>query len=227
MARLKLSPKMMMVLAWSAIYLTLAAIIGMEIGWGQRINLTLPIPRLKPAQSVDHPLQPEFVLTPIAQGFADTTARPVFSPTRRPPPPPPPPEPPKPMMQKGQFVLLGVLITKEKKVALLREVANGKAARVEEGKEIKGILLSKAEPEKVTLTQFGDSEELTLKIQVPPKPPAPAPAQQAAPQPGQAPPQAANSVAGALAVPAPSAAPPGAGDAYVNRRRSLRGLPPI
>jgi hypothetical protein len=152
-------------LGWVLVYLALAGALGMELGWGRRIRLPIPVPKPAPAVRVDYSVQPEFALLPLEQGFAETTARPVFTPVRRPPPPPAPPEPPKPTMKKGQFVLLGALITKEKNIALLREVATGKATRVEQGKEIKNITVANVLPEKVILTQYDDTEELELKIQ--------------------------------------------------------------
>jgi len=155
----------MRVIGWWLAYLALAGAVGMEVDWGRRIRLPLPIMKPTPAARVDYPIQSEFTLLPLEQGFAETTARPMFSPFRRPPPPPPPPAPPKPAMQKGQFVLLGALITKDKSIALLRDVATGKSTRVEQGKEIKGIMVANVLPEKVTLTQYDDSEDLVLKIQ--------------------------------------------------------------
>jgi hypothetical protein len=202
-------------IGWGLTYLALAGVIGMELDWGRRIHPSLPMPKLAPAARVDYPVQPEFSLLPLEQGFAETTARPVFTPVRRPPPPPAPPAPPKPAMQKGQFVLLGALITKDKSVAVLRDVASGKAMRVEQGKEIKGITVANIYPEKVVLTQYDDSEELVLKIQpMLPKPAPSAPPAQTG-QPAQA------------AQPAPGAAGGGDPNSVINRRRAVRGLPPI
>ncbi len=216
-------PWIVKAVGFGAAYLALALVIGLESDWGRRIRPPLPVP--KPAQETraDYTIQPEFTLLPLEQGFAETTARPMFIPVRR---PPPPPAPPKPAMQKGQFVLLGALITKDKSIALLREVATGKAIRVEQGKEIKGITVANVYPEKVALTQYDDTEELVLKIQpltklpaVPmPSPVAPktaAPVQAGQPQP--APPQ-----------PAASSMPPAElGRAQINERRATHGIPPI
>lgn len=166
----RVSLRIVRVVGWGLAYLALAGAIGLELDWGRRIHPSLPIRKPTPAARVDYPIQPEFTLLPLEQGFAETATRPVFTSARRPPPPPAPPAPPKPAMQKGQFVLLGALITKDKSIALLREVATGKATRVEQGKEIKGITVANVLPEKVTLTQYDDSEELVLKIQLSPKP---------------------------------------------------------
>lgn len=218
------------VIGWGLIYLVIAGMIGVELDWGRRIHPPLPVPKPAPVVRVDYPIQPEFTLLPLEQGFAETTARPMFTQVRRPPPPPLPPEPPKPAMQKGQFVLLGALITKGKNIALLREVATGKATRVEQGREIKGITVSEVLPEKVILTQYDDTEELALKIQpatTPQETPQAKPVRQAKPAPQN--PDIAK----------PRASAPAEGNenkrssAYnekekmlQNNRRSARGLPP-
>jgi hypothetical protein len=214
----RVNPGTVKAIGWGLTYLALAGVLGLELDWGRRIHPSLPVPKPTPAARVDYPVQPEFALLPLEQGFAETTARPIFTSARRPPPPPAPPAPPKPTMQKGQFVLLGALITKDKSIVLLRDVATGKATRVEQGKEINGIKVANVYPEKVVLTQYDDTEELVLKIQPLPKS---AIAPKAAPgQPVQAPPQPA---------PPPSASMPASklGQTLINERRASMGLPPI
>lgn len=210
------------VIGWGLVYLALAGAIGLELDWGRRIHPSLPVPKPTPAARADYLIQSEFALLPLEQGFAETTARPAFTPVRR---PPPQPAPPKPAMQKGQFVLLGALITKDKSIALLRDVATGKATRVEQGKEIKGVTVASVYPEKVVLTQYDDTEELVLKIQSSPKPLAApnvaTPTQASRPQPVSQPvPQPA---------PPPAASMPPAelGRTLINERRASHGLPPI
>ena len=200
---------------WGLIYLGLGGVIGTELDWGESIRPGLPVPKSTPAARVDYPLQPEFSLLPLPQGFAETTARPVFTPDRQ---PPPPPAPPKPAMQKGQFVLLGALITKEKNIALLREVSTGKATRVEQGKAINGITVANVYPEKAVLTQYDDQEELVLKIQPmskqrPAATIAPPPPRVGQPQP--------------VPQPAASAPPSEINRALINSTRAIHGLPPI
>lgn len=199
--------------------LALMAVIGNEIGWGQRISLQPP--KSKPQQSkvVLAPLRPEFGLPPLEQTYTEVLARPLFVPGRRPPPPPPPVVPPKPAMRKGQFMLVGVILTKDKNVALLREIATGKVSRVERGKEINGILVASMEKERVVLKQWDDQEELVLKFQPMPKM---LPTAQAMPPP-MAPPQ--TGIPGM----APPGAPPGTPikpQDVIAQRRALHGLPP-
>lgn len=209
----KLTPGGVRAVGWGLAYLALAGVIGMELDWGRSIHPLLPVPKPAAAARADYPIQPEYTLLPLEQGFAETTARPMFTPGRL---PPPPPAPPKPAMQKGQFVLLGTLITKEKSVALLRDAATGKATRVEQGKEIRGITVTNVLPEKVNLMQYDDSEELVLKIQSAPKP---------FNAPNAAPPIQPNQTQ-----PAPQQAASAASSdkrAIINARRAAQGMPPI
>jgi hypothetical protein len=130
-------------------------------------------------------------------------------------------------MQKGQFILLGALIIRGKSIALLREVATGKSTRVEQGKEIKGITVANIYPEKVLLTQGGETEELVLKIQPAAKQPTAPKVMPIQPQ-AQAAPQAAPGTPQNSA-PVTAAPPDGGGDpqSLINRRRAARGLPPV
>lgn len=191
---------------------SLMAVIGTEIGWGQRISLPTPVSKPQQTKVALAPLQPEFSLPPLEQTYTEVLVRPLFVPSRRPPPVPPPPPPVVPAMRKGQFVLVGVILTKEKNIALLREIANGKISRVEQGKEINGILVASMEKEKVILKQWDDKEELVMKIQPMPK----MPTAQAGPpgMPGQP----------GVPTAVPTAAP-GAKD-VIAQRRAMRGLPP-
>lgn len=189
--------------------------IGVELGWGRRISLPLPQPKAQETKLALTHLQPDFGLPPLEPTYAAMLERPLFVPTRRPPPPPPPVVPPKPAMRKGQFLLVGVILTKDKKIAFLREIANGKMLRVEEGKEINGIRVASMEKEKIVLKQWDDQEELVLKIQPMPKL-APAPQAAVPARPGQP---------GVPAAAPQPGVPTGVQD-IVSQRRALRGLPP-
>jgi len=117
-------------------------------------------------------------------------------------------------MRKDQFILDGIIITKDKNIALLREVATRKMVRVELGQEINGMQIEKLERDKITFKQGDEREELLLKIKTgPSKPGRPAsPQTPAVPLPG-----------------APVAAPTdNVGDprSVFERRRALRQQPP-
>lgn len=227
----RLNPGAWMAIGWVLSYLVLAGAIGLELDWGRHILPHLPVPKPIPAARTDYPIQPEFTLATLEQSFAETTARPVFTPVRR---PPPPSVQTTSALKKGQFILLGALITNDKSIAMLRDVATGKAMRVEQGREISGITVDKIYPEKVVLTQGGETEELVLKIQPAAKPPTVPKAVPGQPpiQPAQAAPQAA---AGTPPGNAPGNAQGAATSAdggvdpqsLINRRRATRGLPPV
>jgi hypothetical protein len=129
-------------------------------------------------------------------------------------------EPPKPTMRKGQFILDGIIITKDKNIALLREVASRKMVRVELGQEINGMQVEKLERDKITFKQGDEREEVILKIKTVSgptgKPGSPrAPAQLAAP---------AVPLPGApVAAPEQNVADP---RSVFERRRALRQQPP-
>lgn len=163
------------------------------------------------------------------------------------PPPPSPPsrptapvveEPPKEKMRKGQFVLDGIIIARDKNIALLREVSTRKTVRAELGEEINGMLVEQVEPDRITFKQGEERELLILKVKTGPKPARQSiPARQGGPGGGAvpvsspvAPAEPANTVPGAApaaAIPAPSVAD---GDpatpSFVERRRALRQRPP-
>jgi len=108
------------------------------------------------------------LLPPVAvgapeQAYPQMTARPLFIPTRR--PAPPLETAPQQAFQPGQFVLLGVTIAGNTRIALLREKANGRIHRVEKGGDVNGIKVAEIEPEKVKLTQSGSSEDVQLTVQ--------------------------------------------------------------
>ena len=210
-------PRHFLNIVFLAILVLLIWTIGTELGWGTRINTPLPQPTPQKNRPAALPLQPAFVLQPL-NSYTTILDRPLFTPNRHSlpatptlhqhktsttsthhsPPPPPllpvPVEPPQPTMRKGQFILDGIIITKDKNIALLREEITRKVMRVELGQEINGMLIEKLDRDRITLKQGDEREELVLKIKtVPNQPGKPAglsiPAQiatPAAPPPGTA-----------------------------------------
>jgi hypothetical protein len=143
---------------------------GYEADWGK----PAPRPVVKPARQVplkEIRLAPDFALLGPDQDLAATTARPLFNPARR------------PLQGAGQagsaqgsglpggrFTLTGVSISDESRVALLRDAATSKTVRVEQSKEVNGVLVESVTPDKVTLKLGTEREEITLKIAPPPPP---------------------------------------------------------
>jgi len=74
-------------------------------------------------------------------------------------------------MKKGQFVLVGVLITPTQRSALLRDVQTNKTETVALVGVVRGITLGEVEPTRVLLRQGAESEELLLNVQTGPRPP--------------------------------------------------------
>jgi hypothetical protein len=246
--KLPFEPRHFTTLLLLALILFLTGTIGTELGWGNRVNLPVPPPKPQKTRPAVLPLQPEFALRSLDKSYTEILARPLFVSSRRPLPPkfvssqrsassastrrprsllspPSPPlvpvaiEPPKPTMRKGQFILDGIIITKDKNIALLREVASRKMVRVELGQEINGMQIEKLDRDKITFKQGDEREEVILKIKTvsgPGKSGSPhAPAQLAAP---------AVPLPGApVAAPEQNVADP---RSVFERRRALRQQPP-
>ncbi|MGC2459122.1 MAG: hypothetical protein WA435_14130 [Gallionellaceae bacterium] len=191
--------------------------IGAELRWHQ-LSGKQPSKSLQSPHNGNEPtlaMKPELVLPPLERTYNQILTRPLFIPSRRPPASPSGSSLPS-SMSKGQFTLVGVILTTDKKIAMLHEIATGKVFRVEQGKEINGMQLEKLEPEKVTLKQGDEREELLLKIQ-------PSVKQQlaAAPQPGN---PANPGPAGTPAVPGQANIPDGQlspQQQFLARRRAL------
>ena len=144
-----------------AVLLALLLVIGYETGWGSRWGAALPALAMKPATAVEAKLLPALVATPAEVAYPETAERPIFAPLRRPAPPGAGPS----SMVKGQFVLQGVTMHGNLRIALLREKSNGRVHRAEKGREVNGISIAEIEPERVTLRQGDDQEVLTLGVQ--------------------------------------------------------------
>lgn len=137
---------------------------------------------------------PEFVLPNADTGFPEVVSRSLFTAARR-------------StgvatvggiraMKKGQFVLVGVMITPRQVSALLRDVQTQKTEAVAKDGSVRGMTLVDVTPTRVVLRQGAEVEELPLNVQIglrapvnaPPGAPSPAsntpsPTLNASPQP--------------------------------------------
>ena len=190
----------------AAICVLLAAVIGVEAGFGASLRDAMRPSSMKPALPTDAKLLPAIVATAPEQAYPETVARPLFTPTRRPAPPPVPVA--QSTFQRGQFVLAGVIVVGDNKVAMLREKSNNRIHRVEQGKEVNGIKVAEIQREQVTLAMGAEQEVLTLSVLRPAAGSSMGPAAMqgpfgatggAAPAPGVPPPQQAPSPAGQVA----------------------------
>jgi hypothetical protein len=182
----------------------LAAVIGVEGEFGASVGSVVRPGAASRAVATDAKLLPPLIAIAPEVAYPETAARPVFTPTRR--HAPEAPAPAQSTFQKGQFVLQGVIVVGDNRVAMLREKSSGRIIRIERGREVNGIKVVEIQPETVTLSLGSEEEKLTLSVQKPaPALPAAA-AAAAAPQGG---PFASTAPAGAPATAAPPpAAPP-------------------
>ena len=201
--------------------------------WGQGKQLerellkmrTLPVTPVPPQK-----ILPEFTLPDKDAGFPEILARPVFSVSRR---PPSVATKDAGAMKKGQFVLVGVLISPGTRAALLRDVATGKVQTVSQSAVVRGMTLSQVQPDRALLRLSDESEELPLNVQTGPKLVAPqrvpvAPGQPAPGLPGLAPASSAPATAPKPQVPASAAMPAAAASAPLSSasRPAAPPLPP-
>jgi hypothetical protein len=73
-------------------------------------------------------------------------------------------------MKKGQFQLMGTIITDEIRIAVIKEISSGKERQIVKGFTINGLQLELVEADRIVFTQYEDREEIRLKIQRSPKP---------------------------------------------------------
>jgi len=193
----------------------LAVVIGWETDWGRALETHPPPAEAIAPKPVVTSLLPEFAIEGGVAARAETAQRTLFNPTRR-PAPPAVQDAAAMRMQRGQFALTGTMIVDGKSTAFLREVAGGKARRVQTGEKINGLLVAEVKPDRVKFTLGDESEELVLKVAVNPRPTAPpaAVAQAVPPPAGAAPPTVG-------APPAP-AGTPNAAQTLAERRRAAR-----
>lgn len=136
--------------------------IGIETGFGTRLRHAPPAEPSKPAAPPDAKLLPPLAQVSPEQAYPETTARPLFVPTRR---PAPVEVAAKSTFEKGQYVLQGVIVVGDQRTALLKEKASGRIHRVDKGKDVNGIVVEAVEPTKVTLAMNGERETLNLTVQ--------------------------------------------------------------
>ena len=157
-------------LAWALVNGALLLSIGGELGWGEKLEQSMPVPEVLPPAPIEIALPPDFRLPAREKAYAQTLERPLFVPSRRKSPPvPAAPPPPPPTMQKGQFQLMGTIITDEMRVAVIKEISSGKERQIVQGYTINGLQLDVVEPDRIVFSQYGDQEEVRLKIQRSPK----------------------------------------------------------
>ena len=184
--------------------------------WNQAMRLQQELLKMRSIPAVAaKPLNvlPEFVLPTEEAGFPELISRSLFSINRR----------SSAVatkggvasMKKGQFALVGVLITPQRSSVQLRDVQTNRAETVALNGVVRGMTVAEVGPSKVVLRQGAESEELLLNVQTGPKTAAAraaAPVAAPAPVPVAPPPSPPARVASGVALPAsaPVVPPPAA-----------------
>jgi hypothetical protein len=176
--------------ALAAACVGLAAIVAVEL---MTLGATPSTVAAKKGAPPEAKLLPPLAAASPEGAYPEIGARPLWIPTRRPAPPVVAAS--QQAFVKGQYVLQGVIMAGNTRIAMLKEKASGRIHRVELGRDVNGLHVAEVEPERVTLTQGGEREVIDLRVQR--LPGTPGAAQPAA---GGEPPQASG------AVPARSAA---------------------
>jgi len=140
-----------LLVALVAAAIVLAAIIGVETGFGSRLGASVPRGVSRPASPQELKLLPSLAAVNAETQYPETTSRPLFVPLRR--PAPPAEAAAAGTLKRGQFVLQGVTIAGDTRIALLKEKSTGRVHRVEKGHELNGMKLAEVSPESVTLAQ--------------------------------------------------------------------------
>ena len=111
------------------------------------------------------PDQPSYTMAPL-EDFAAILERPLFSPTRRPPAQgvvaAAAPEP------ELQVTLVGVIISSEEQIAIVRLKDADRFARLSVGDSFQGWILDSIEPSRITFRRGDVEEHIELTYDVPP-----------------------------------------------------------
>jgi hypothetical protein len=159
--------------------------LGLETGFGARLSPAIPSGVSKPAAPFEAKLLPALAVTDPERNYPEMTARPLFVPLRR--PAPPAEQVAQSNLKRGLYMLQGVTILGDTRIALLREKATGHIVRAEKGKDLNGAKVAEVTPESVTLAVGNDQEVISMQVVKPGPPPAGGPMGPFGPPAGAAP----------------------------------------
>lgn len=148
------------IIVLAVLAVALAVALALEVGFTGREAADAPRKRSAPAEAK---LLPPLAQVAPEQAYAETAARPLFVPTRR-----PAPEvavAAAPAFQRGQFTLQGVIVAGGSRTALLREKTNGRIHRLETGRDVNGVKVLQIDPAAVTIGMGDEREVLPLSVQ--------------------------------------------------------------
>jgi hypothetical protein len=148
--------------ALAGLALLLGVVVVLEGVFGTRAS-DVGAASTRPAPSPDAKMLPPLIAQAPDQAFPEMTARPLFTPTRR--PAPADPTTGRASLVRGQFVLQGVIVVGDQRTALLKEKATGKVHRVDRGNDVNGITVEHIDATEVTLGAGGEHEKVALVVQ--------------------------------------------------------------
>jgi hypothetical protein len=140
--------------------------------WEQGLGLERDLLKMRKIPVTAVPAQkilPEFKLPDVESGFPELVSRSLFAGNRR--STAAARKGGQSVMKKGQFMLVGVLITPKQRSALLRDVQTNKTETVALVGVVRGMTLGEVESSRVVLRQGTETEELALNVQTGPKTP--------------------------------------------------------
>lgn len=147
-------------IALGAVVLVLLGVIAAELALGPR-SAPDAAPKGAAPPLGEAKLLPLLAAAPAEQAYPETGTRPLFVPGRR----PAPAGASSGSLPKGQYTLHGVILVDGLEIAMLKDKASGKTVRIEKGKEVNGLRLTAVAPDRVTIAQGDDSEEIALVVQ--------------------------------------------------------------
>jgi general secretion pathway protein N len=112
-----------------------------------------------PAAAASSATERPFAL-PSLESYAEVTARPLFSPSRR---PAPPQVAQGRSLDAGSLVLSGIILTSEARLALVQPGKGAKTMRLSEGQEVQGWIVQSILPDRIVLRRGASEHEIKLR----------------------------------------------------------------
>ncbi len=131
-----------------------------ELGSGPADPADLTVTKVAPEPAAVPPAEPAFTLPPLGD-FSETVARPLFLPSRR--PLAPAEDAPAEAVTRDLFTLMGVIISADERMALVKRRKTGEVLRLIEGQRVDGWLVEAIMPDRLALSHGEEAEEVVLK----------------------------------------------------------------
>ncbi len=131
-----------------------------ELGSGPADPADLTVTKVAPEPAAVAPAEPAFTLPPLGD-FSETVARPLFLPSRR--PLAPAEDAPAEAVTRDLFTLMGVIISADERMALVKRRKTGEVLRLIEGQRVDGWLVEAIMPDRLALSHGEETEEVVLK----------------------------------------------------------------